>query len=86
MTPSPGTNLDQLQDVNMTLSIALGHAEISLQDLLELDEQSLVELDRLVDEPVEVRLNGKLFARGEVITAGDRFGIRLTEIAGQARD
>ena len=70
----------------MTLSVALGHADIGLQDLLDLGPQSLVELDRLVNQPVEVRLNGKLFDRGLVVTIGDHFGVRLTQIGSRAQD
>tara|TARA_Y100000588_G_C13825330_1_gene741182 strand:- start:266 stop:526 length:261 start_codon:yes stop_codon:yes gene_type:complete len=86
MSTSAQTNLDRLQDTHMTMSVALGHADMELQDLLELGEQSLIELDRLVDQPVEVQLNGKLFGRGQVVTMGEHFGVRLTQISGSAQD
>jgi flagellar motor switch protein FliN len=69
-----------IEDVDMTLSVELGRAALSLDAALDLSEQSRMELDRGVGQPVDVRLNGKLFARGEVVTVNEHFGVRLTEI------
>ena len=76
-------SLAQLQDMDMEVSIELGRTRLTLDQVLDLEEQSLLELDRMVGEPVEIRLNGKLFAQGEVITVGENFGVRLTQIRGQ---
>ena len=72
----------QIQDVD-EVSVELGRSTITLDQALEMGEQSLMELNRHVGEPVDVRLNGKLFARGEVVTVSENFGVRLTEIIGQ---
>jgi len=77
---TPTDNLDALQDVNLNFSFRLGSTRKTLDELTELGEQSLVELDRLVGDPIEVLVNGKLFARGEVVTISESFGVRLTEI------
>ena len=77
-------NLPQLDDMDVEVSIELGRLPISLDAALSLGQHSLIELDKVVGEPVEVRLNGKLFARGEVITVSENFGVRLTEIIGAA--
>ena len=76
-------NLAQIQDVDVEVSVELGRTKITLDNALELGEQSLMELNRHVGEPVDVRLNGKLFARGEVVTVAENFGVRLTEIIGR---
>ena len=69
-----------IDDVDMTLSVELGRSALTLDAALDLSEQSRLELDRGVGQPVDVRLNGKLFARGEVVTVNEHFGVRLTEI------
>ena len=66
--------------VDVEISVELGRQRLTLDSALELGEQSLIELDRVVGEPVDVRLNGKLFARGEVVTVSENFGVRLNEI------
>ncbi len=81
--PEARGNLAQIQDVDVEVSVVLGRSKITLDNALELGEQSLLELNRHVGEPVDVRLNGKLFARGEVVTVAENFGVRLTEIIGQ---
>lgn len=81
--PAPGAdNLEQLQDMEVEVSIELGRQKLTLDQALALGQQSVLELDKVVGEPVEVRLNGKLFARGEVVTVSENFGVRLTEILG----
>ena len=76
-------NLEQLQDLDVEVSIELGRTRMTLDQALELGEQSLIELNKVVGEPVEIRLNNKLFARGEVVTVNEYFGVRLTEVVGQ---
>jgi len=82
-TAESGGNMAQIQDVDVEVSVELGRSTITLDQALEMGEQSLMELNRHVGEPVDVRLNGKLFARGEVVTVSENFGVRLTEIIGQ---
>jgi flagellar motor switch protein FliN/FliY len=78
--PAPADNLAHLQDMEVEVVIEMGRRRLTLDQALALGEQSVLELDKAVGEPVEVRLNGKLFARGEVVTVAESFGVRLTEI------
>lgn len=78
-------NVDLLDDLPLTMSIELGRTRATVAQAVELGEQSLIELDKGVGAPVDLLLNGRLFARGEVITVGENFGVRITEIVGQAR-
>ncbi len=78
-----GGNISQVQDIDVEVSVEVGRSTITLDQALEMGEQSLMELNRHVGEPVDVRLNGKLFARGEVVVVSENFGVRLTEIIGQ---
>ena len=77
-------NLPLLDDMPLLLSIELGRSRSTLDQVAGLGEQSLVELDKPVGEPVDIRLNGKLFARGEVVTVDECFGVRITEVLGAA--
>ena len=76
-------NLPQLDDMDVEVSIELGRHTLTLDDALTLRQHSLIELDKVVGEPVDVLLNGKLFARGEVVTVSENFGVRLTEVIGE---
>ena len=78
-----GKNLARLRDVDVTVTMRLGSTVKTLDEVTELGEQSLIELDKQVGEPVDVLVNGKLFARGEVVTVSENFGVRLTEIIGE---
>ncbi len=69
-----------IDDVDVTVSVELGRSALTLDTALDLSEQSMMELNRNVGDPVDVRLNGRLFARGEVVTVNENFGVRLTEI------
>lgn len=80
---APASNLAQLKDVRVMVSMELGRTQKTVQEILDLGEQSLLELDRLVGEPIDIFINSKLFARGEVVTIGENFGVRVTEILGQ---
>ncbi len=69
-----------LKDVTVTLEVRLGEASINVQDLFALKDGSVVELQRMVDDPVDVLLNGRVVARGQLVASGDQFGVRVTEI------
>lgn len=73
---------DFLKDVDVRLTVELGRTSMTLKDVLGLTEESVVMLDRLTDELLDVMVNGKLIARGEVVAQGDRFGLRIVELAG----
>lgn len=75
---------DLLHDVGVRLTVELGRTDLSLREVLALGEDSVVVLDRLTDELLEVFVNGTLIARGEVVEQGDRFGLRIVELAGDA--
>ncbi len=73
-------NLDMLLDVNVNLSIELGRAQINIRDLLKLNQGSVVDLDRMAGEPLDVLVNGTLVARGEIVVVKEKFGVILTEV------
>lgn len=73
-------SIDFLLDVPLTLSVELGRARMLVNDLLQLGQGSVIELTKIVGEPLEVLVNEKLIARGEVVTLNDKFAVRLTDI------
>jgi flagellar motor switch protein FliN/FliY len=73
-------NLDFILDIPLKVSVELGRAKVVIRDLLQIAQGSVIELDKLAGEPLEVYVNGKMIARGEVVTVGEKFGIRLTDI------
>ena len=73
-------NVARLLDVSLAVSIELGRAEESINTVLEWTEGSLIELSKVSGDTVDVLVNGKLLARGEVVTIAENFGVRLTEI------
>ena len=75
-----GKNLDVVQDVKVTLSMELGRTTLTIRELLQLSQGSVIELDRMVDEHMDVLVNGTLVAHGEVVVIDDKFGIRLTDV------
>ena len=77
---APGFGL--IQDIDVRLTVELGRVDMALRDVLALGEESVVMLDRLTDEPLDVKVNGKLIARGEVVAEGNRFGLRILELVG----
>ena len=79
----PSRGLDFLADVDVRLSVELGRTDMKLKDVLALGEDSVVVLDRLTDELLDVLVNGKPIAKGEIVTQGNRFGLRIVEMAGQ---
>lgn len=78
-----GNNLDLIMDVPLELSVVLGRAKRSVKDILSMSTGSVIELDKLTDEPLEILLNGKLIARGEVVVINESFGVRITNILSQ---
>ena len=73
-------NLDVILDIPVTLSMEIGRTMISIRNLLQLNQGSVVELDRLAGEPMDVLVNGTLVAHGEVVVVNEKFGIRLTDV------
>jgi flagellar motor switch protein FliN/FliY len=73
-------NLDVILDVPVTLSMEIGRTQINIRNLLQLNQGSVVELDRFAGEPLDVLVNGTLIAHGEVVVINDKFGIRLTDV------
>ena len=73
-------NLDFILDVPVTIAMEIGRTKINIRDLLQLNPGSVVELDRLAGEPMDVLVNGMLIAQGEVVVVEDKFGIRLTDV------
>jgi len=77
-------NLDVILDVPVTISMEIGRTQINIRNLLQLNQGSVVELDRLAGEPMDVLVNGTLVAHGEVVVVNDKFGIRLTDVISPA--
>jgi flagellar motor switch protein FliN/FliY len=73
---------DFLKDVDVRLSVELGRVDMKLKDVVALGEESIVVLDRLTDELLDVMVNGKAIAKGEIVAQGNRFGLRIVELAG----
>lgn len=76
------TNFGMLLDVPVTLTVELGSCEMNMKDILQLNISSLIELDTMADAPVDVLINHKKIARGEIVVMEDRIGIRIIEING----
>ncbi len=72
--------IDAILDVPVTVAMEIGRARINIRNLLQLNQGSVVELDRLAGEPMDVLVNGTLVAQGEVVVVNEKFGIRLTDI------
>jgi len=79
-TGEDSQGLDFLLDVPLEITVELGRTKIQIGDLLKLGQGSVVELDKLTSEPVEIYVNQKLMARGEVVVVNEKFGVRLTNI------
>ncbi|ANP65358.1 MULTISPECIES: flagellar motor switch protein FliN [Vibrio] len=75
--------LDTIMDIPVTISMEVGRSQISIRNLLQLNQGSVVELDRLAGESLDVLVNGTLIAHGEVVVVNDKFGIRLTDVISQ---
>jgi flagellar motor switch protein FliN/FliY len=77
-------NLDTILDIPVTISMEIGRTRINIRNLLQLNQGSVVELDRLAGEPLDVLVNGTLIAHGEVVVVNEKFGIRLTDVISAA--
>ena len=77
-------NLDAILDVPVTVSMEIGRTKLNIRNLLQLNQGSVVELDRLAGEPMDVLVNGTLVAQGEVVVVNEKFGLRLTDIISPA--
>ncbi len=77
-------NMDVILDIPVTLSMEVGSTNISIRNLLQLNQGSVIELDRLAGEPLDVLVNGTLIAHGEVVVVNEKFGIRLTDVISPA--
>jgi flagellar motor switch protein FliN/FliY len=77
-------NLDLLLDVEIPISVEVGRAQMSLDEVLRLVPGSVVSLDKKAEEPVDLRVNGRLIARGEVVLVDDVYGLRITQVVDQA--
>ena len=75
--------LDVILDIPVTISMEVGRSNISIRNLLKLNQGSVVELDRVAGEALDVLVNGTLIAHGEVVVVNDKFGIRLTDVISQ---
>jgi len=76
-------NLDVILDIPVTISMEVGATKIPIRNLLQLNQGSVIELDRLAGEPLDVLVNGRLIAHGEVVMVNEKFGIRLTDVVSQ---
>jgi len=77
---SAPSNIDLLMDVSLRVSVELGRATLSVRETLNLAPGHVLELDKLAGDPVDILINGRLVARGEVVVVDDQFGVRVTEI------
>jgi flagellar motor switch protein FliN/FliY len=80
----PGRRLDLLLDVPLDVSVELGRSRLSIQDLLGLGPGSVIELDKVAGEPLDILVNDRLVARGEAVVVNDKFGVRITDIVSQS--
>lgn len=76
--------LDMVLDIPLRVTVEMGSKKLRIKDVLELAKGYVVELDKLAGEPVDLLVNGKLIAKGEVVVINENFGLRITEIVGQA--
>lgn len=77
-------NIEVILDIPVTVAMEIGRTTVSIRNLLQLNQGSVVELDRLAGEPMDVMVNGTLIAHGEVVVVNDKFGIRLTDVVSAA--
>lgn len=73
-------NVDRLMDVSLTLSVELGRKKMQIREILDLGPGKIIELDKLAGEPVDLLVNGKMLARGEVVVVDENFGVRITDL------
>ncbi len=75
-----GRGIDLLLDIPLEVAVEVGRSRILVRDLLQLQEGSLIELDKLAGEPLDLYVNSRLIARGEAVVVNDKFGLRLTDV------
>jgi flagellar motor switch protein FliN/FliY len=80
----PERRMDLLLDVPLDISVELGRARMTIQDLLALGPGSVIELDKIAGEALDILVNDRLVARGEAVVVNDKFGVRITDIVSQA--
>ncbi len=89
LSPEPasgsGQNLELLLDVVVELSVEIGRARLTVEELMELRRGSVIELDKLAGEPADVLVNGKPIARGEIVLLDEKFGVKINDIVTRAR-
>ncbi|MGB1109371.1 MAG: flagellar motor switch protein FliN, partial [Gammaproteobacteria bacterium] len=73
-------HIEVIMDVPITLSLEIGRTRITIRDLLQLNPGSVVKLERMAGEPMDIMVNGCLIAKGEVVTVGEKFGVRIAEV------
>lgn len=78
--PGGEVDLEMILDIPVTLSVEIGRTKINISNLLKLNQGSVVELDRIAGEPMDVVVNGTLIAHGEIVVVNEKFGIRLTDV------
>jgi flagellar motor switch protein FliN/FliY len=81
---SGDVKLDVILDIPVTIAMEIGRSKLSIRNLLQLNQGSVVELDRMAGEPMDVLVNGTLVAHGEVVVVNEKFGIRLTDVISPA--
>ena len=84
VTDGAPKNIDFLLDIPMSVTVYVGSTKMAIRDLLQLAQGSVIELDKIAGEPMEVMVNNKLVARGEVVVVNEKFGIRLTDVVSAA--
>lgn len=82
--PNTNPDLDVILDIPVSISMEVGRTSISIRNLLQLNQGSVIELDRLAGEPLDVLVNGTLIAHGEVVVVNEKFGIRMTDVISPA--
>jgi flagellar motor switch protein FliN/FliY len=78
--PGDSKNLEFILDIPMQITVQLGSTKMLIRDLLQLGQGSVIELEKLAGEPMEILVNNKLVARGEVVVVNEKFGVRLTDV------
>lgn len=84
MADGNGRNLDVILDIPVTISMEIGRTKLPIRNLLQLNQGSVIELERLAGEPLDVLVNGTLIAHGEVVVINERYGIRFTDVVSPA--
>ncbi|MES2305374.1 MAG: flagellar motor switch protein FliN [Gemmatimonadota bacterium] len=86
VNPATSARLDTLLDMMLPVAIEFGRTTMSIQEVLDLGPGSVVQLDRMVGEPIDIYVSGRRLAEGEVVVVGEHFGVRVTKVLAQPRD